>query len=351
MSLGAALAVLVLQAAPAAAQDFCWKDSYGRGVGTVPTACAPGQDRIGLLCYDKCGPNSARFGFDCHSVCPSGMRDDGLFCRRTEYGRGAGYPWKFGDALNDNGMRARCEKDHGRGNCEKNGLIFYPKCQPGYTAFGCCICRPAQPDCAALGLNPGIDLSCAKKVQIGNPQLGVCGSGEQRDAGLCYSGCKTGFTGVGPVCWSAPPPGWVECGMGAAKDSKTCASIVFGQVASVGQLAIFIGSLGSSSAGSAGASGAQSAGKLAQMQAQFAQLKAKWEAIKAVPEVAKAIQVAETANKIRQGYNASQTLAAAVTEEDMARVAAQIAAILDPSGVSSTVAAYTYPKCSKYFPQ
>jgi hypothetical protein len=32
------------------------------------------------------------------------------------------------------------------------------------------------------------------------------------------------------------------------------------------------------------------------------------------------------------------------------RAAAQIAAILDPSGVAGVVASYTYPKCSKYFP-
>ena len=72
------LAVFVaLSATPsyAAADDgkeFCWKDSHGRGVGTVPKKCASGKDRIGLLCYDKCGKNMKRFGFDCHSVCPKG---------------------------------------------------------------------------------------------------------------------------------------------------------------------------------------------------------------------------------------------------------------------------------------
>ena len=99
-------AMIVWPAATSAAdgRDFCWKDSYGRGVGTIPNGCAANQDRIGLLCYDKCGPGMQRFGFDCHSVCPAGMADQGLFCRRTEYGRGGGYPWKFGDALNDSGM-------------------------------------------------------------------------------------------------------------------------------------------------------------------------------------------------------------------------------------------------------
>ena len=49
-----------------------------------------------------------RFGLDCHQICPQDFRDDGLLCRKTEYGRGSGYPWRFGDRLNDNGMRSRC---------------------------------------------------------------------------------------------------------------------------------------------------------------------------------------------------------------------------------------------------
>jgi hypothetical protein len=71
--------------------------------------------------------------------------------------------------LNDEGMTKRCEEDNGKGNCEKNGLIYYPKCKAGYSAFGCCICRPAVPDCVAFGYNKGIDLSCAKKIVIGKP--------------------------------------------------------------------------------------------------------------------------------------------------------------------------------------
>jgi len=45
---------------------------------------------------------------NCMLICPQGMRDDGLFCRTTEYGKGAGYPWNFEDSFNDDGMRSRC---------------------------------------------------------------------------------------------------------------------------------------------------------------------------------------------------------------------------------------------------
>jgi hypothetical protein len=47
-----------------------------------------------------------------------------------------------------------------------NGLIAYPKCKTGYNNLGCCICRPKIPNCLALGLNAGIDLSCAKKIIV-----------------------------------------------------------------------------------------------------------------------------------------------------------------------------------------
>ena len=71
-------------------------------------------------------------------------------------------------------MYSRCEAKHGKGNCQKNGAIVYPKCKPGYHNFGCCICRPPKPNCKALGMNGGLDLSCAKKLQIGKPHSANC---------------------------------------------------------------------------------------------------------------------------------------------------------------------------------
>ena len=325
-------------------KEFCWKDSYGRGVGTVPQSCAPGRERIGLLCYSQCPANSQRFGFDCHSVCPSGMADQGLFCRVSEYGRGAGYPWELGDtpfSLDD--ARGRCTRDNPNG-CEKSGEIIYPKCKPGYSAIGCCICRPVVPNCPALGMNPGIDLSCAKQIIIGDPVTGTCAAGEEEDAGLCYKRCDAGYTGVGPVCWTSAPRGWVECGMGAAKDSQTCASIVFGQVESVGNLALTIATAGSGAAAVGAASSAAKASRLAE-------LKQKYKALVDAFEMAH--DAFDLAQRSKGAYDARQNALElmddeVVTEEDIIRIAAEIAAIADPTGVASTVAAYTYPVCSKY---
>lgn len=346
------LAWTMLVATTSMAQEpvFCWKDSFTRGVGEVPQSCEPGRERIGLLCYSKCPAGMTRVGFDCHSVCPAQMRNDGLFCRAAEYGRGAGYPWKFGDSLNDSGMFERCQRDHGQGNCEKNGLIVYPKCAPGYEAFGCCICRPKVPDCRAMGLNPGIDLSCAKKVTIGDPVPGVCRSGEERNAGLCYKNCSPGYQGVGPVCWGQPPPGWVNCGMGAAKDELKCASVIFGQVASVAQLAFTVATFGSSTPLTAGMDAPAAASRLAKLKQQLSQMKVAFDRLQESNAAVKtAVQAADAANKGKNGYIALNTAVNhLVTEEDMVRLAAQIASIVDPTGISDTVAAYTYAKCSKY---
>ncbi|ETV68341.1 hypothetical protein H257_15664 [Aphanomyces astaci] len=60
-----------------------------------------------------------RVVLDCHSICPPELVDTGLFCRKKDYGRGVGYPWKFGDGVsNSTGMFQRCEKDNGQDECE-----------------------------------------------------------------------------------------------------------------------------------------------------------------------------------------------------------------------------------------
>lgn len=202
---------------------FCWKSTYGRGAGTPINVCPSNKERIGALCYNKCPSGYARFGVDCHSVCPAGLADQGFFCRRLEYGRGAGYPWQFGDCLCNSGMIGRCERVHGKGKCEMSGAIAYPKCAPGYSPFGCCICRPNPPNCPSLGLSPGIDLSCAKRVIIGDPTPLDCRNDLQKDGALCYPYCAAGYYGVGPVCWSSCDSDQADCAAACAQDSATCA--------------------------------------------------------------------------------------------------------------------------------
>ena len=139
--------------------------------------------------------------------------------------------------------------------------------------------------------------------------------------------------------------------MGAAKTSAACGSAVFGQVAGVGQMALTIASLGSSTALTAGMKAPEDAGKLAKLKQQFSEMKVAFDlAKKNNANVKRAVEAADAANKGKKGYTAMATAENAVTDEDMVRMAAQIASIMDPTGVSDTVAAYTYPKCSKLYP-
>jgi len=187
------------------------KPSYGRGAGVVPKVCKPGQELDAGLCYEDCKDGYDGVGPVCWQDCPSGFRDDGAFCAKPQpYGRGAGYPWELGDTAFDlTEARQRCERDHGKGKCEQDGLIFYPKCKAGFHNVGCCVCSP---NCTNGMTDIGV--SCAKK-SYGRGAGSVptrCQNGMEYDAGLCYTPCRDGFDGVGPVCWGKCPSGFDDHG-------------------------------------------------------------------------------------------------------------------------------------------
>jgi hypothetical protein len=227
--------------------------------------------------------------------------------------------------------------------------LYYPKCKPGWVPRGCNICGPQHPDCEALGLSKsGVHGSCRKKVKVGRPLLGQCESSQDRDAGLCYSKCGSGFNGVGPVCWGQPPSGWVNCGMGAASSSSKCATHISNQLISVGTLAMTVASMGTVQAGKG-----PSSGNFAEIKKKFDQAKEAWNKVKNNPQVKAAIDKASAAKEVYSDVaKKSKPFVDMATQDgltaaDMVRITAEMAAIVDSSGVSQTVAAYSYPKCSK----
>jgi hypothetical protein len=122
--------------------------------------CPYGLDESGGLCYQMCKSGYTGAATMCVPSCPSDFRDDGLYCAKPDsYGRGAGYPWKGSDGVSDKGMYRRCEKDHGKGNCQKDGAIVYPKCKANFHKVGCCVCSP---DCPSGMTDIGV--SCQKKT-------------------------------------------------------------------------------------------------------------------------------------------------------------------------------------------
>ena len=237
------IALVMAFAATSVNADFCLTTLYDRGVGKVPAACADaGRERDERLsgrvideglCYKKCDAGWDGKATNCVQNCPAGWRDDGLFCGKpaagAPYGVGAGYGWKVGDGpSNYDPAGARCRADNTGVGCSKEGLIWYPNCKTGYKKSGLLICSPEPVQCPSGFKDIGV--SCTKPIV--DRGLGVipsaCGGGEQLEDGLCYTGCKPGNVGVGPICWqhcsrSAP----VSCGnspvpLGCASSQAEC---------------------------------------------------------------------------------------------------------------------------------
>ena len=357
--------------------SFCWKDSYGRGVGTIPRSCPTGKETIagGLLCYDKCSKfgDFKRKGYDCHQKCKSGWADHGLLCYRSKstYGRGVGRvpPLRC--------KKRACRKIFGKKICvcksfksecpsdrsDKCIGLCYKKCRSGYDRAGCNICAM---NCKAQGYARGAAPSCPKRMYLSPGAEGTkCASNKEKDAGLCYKRCRDSFNGVGPVCWGQPPrvdgKRWVNCGMGAATDKGTCASTIMDQVTGPAEVAAFV-----ATAGTSGAAG--KASKIAkiksQMKTDLADNKKAYEKIfNAICDVVKSSSkrngkaVKLTAKEKLWGVldmlDKSSGLATTIQTftycngVDCFRAVAELMAIVDPTGIAGTAAAYAFPKCDK----
>ncbi len=109
-------------------------------------------------------------------------------------------------------------------------------------------------------------------------RFGLCKAGLEMQAGACYVPCPLGFNGVGPVCTSKTPPGYITCGLGYAKNSMSCGFIIADQTLSGSTL---VAALAGNVLGAKGAMTAKRASKLAKFPAQTA-----GELLKIAPELA-----------------------------------------------------------------
>lgn len=129
--------------------------AYGRGAGfTDMTRCERENiscERWGALFYPTCSPGYSPFGCCvCSPNCPSGFIDDGAFCRKPSYGRGAGVS-RLGCAEGqefDAGLcYAPCSND-------KNGIgpVCWGRCG-GENSVECGIfCTSSHAQCARITL-------------------------------------------------------------------------------------------------------------------------------------------------------------------------------------------------------
>ena len=219
--------------ASAEGSPFYWKDSYGRGVGTIPVLrCEEGTDRIGALCYKPC-----REGFDE----AAGNR---LACTGHTYlrGKGTAVPtW------------IKTEKKWGRTHryLDRNHVVhwrhgwIYPKklvteCRPGKDNYGG-LCFNACRD----GYRGDYE-KCIYKTNPASydrpvlPLRQYCKDGKTEQSGLCYKPCRSGTKGIGPVCWGETPHGYEACGAGFAKSKLICGTTIAGQTLAVGNMAAAI---------------------------------------------------------------------------------------------------------------
>lgn len=344
------LALTLLLANHAAAQSstgYCWKDTYTRGVGTIPVDCSANEERQGLLCYPKCPSGYSGAGPVCWQTCPAGFTDNGAFCLKPEpYGRGWGYAWQIEDGLSNSGMLSRCQQAEGV-TCEMWGAMAYPKCKSGYTAVGSNICSPV-----CQGGMTDIGISCAKNTATRATNTASCGTGKDYDAGLCYDACKAGYDGVGPVCWgTCPADKPYACGMGCAVDANTCAQVTSDQVLSVVSTAASI----ALTAVSGGAGGTLI--QAAKMGAKTAVKEAGKQLAKGITKEAVKGAIKGVAKQVGKDVAEStlETWGTALVTYDLTSAAYTSAGqdppdfdltSLDPTGISSIVMAYNYPKCA-----
>lgn len=127
------------------------------------------------------------------------------------------------------------------------------------------------------------------------------------------------------------------------------------QFTSVGRLALNVASLGTSAAATSAAKKKDNAGK-------FAELKKKYEDFKkANPKIAAKLKdaerkkkvISEAKSKLDKAEEVVETVSDALdndydemTAADYIRLAAEIADLMDPTGVAGAIAAYSFPKCS-----
>ncbi len=219
--LGAMLWALGSLSAFAQNQSFYWKDSYGRGVGTIPPLeCPAGKMQVGALCYDACRAGYNASGLQCvQSGCPAGYSDRGLTCHYD--GEAVYSPVRWDGCATK--IFGQCvggfKEDSCRSGYKKSAsMCYYTYMPPGMSG------SPLDPMKASYSL--GTPMAMQQ----------VCRGGKQLDAGLCYDACRSGFNGVGPVCWANKPPGFEDCGFGFARSASACAAKIASQTAAVGSL-------------------------------------------------------------------------------------------------------------------
>lgn len=370
------------------APAFCWNDIVMRPPGTLPgrlADCPPGLTKDGNTCK-KAGETIASPSRA--ADCPAGYTLNGSSCERpattkaNTNSRPADCPANFentGEACFRLSAPAPLNMDvmTCKGGEQKIGSRCYRSCETGFTNAGTTCTRPVSTlgadkmtckagfkkaadahrcvaecgagftssgdSCVRAAQTLGLESMSCKAGETRNGDRCVaagtgCAKGEVLQGGLCYAACAPGYDGVGASCVAQPPKAWGQCGMGSAKTPAACAAPSFDQVTSVKQLALSAGVLAGADRA---ATPALRTAQAAALQKKYKEMNDAYARAKDLPEMKKGYDAWQQAN----GGNVSlDKMAAATSEVDMVRYAAQLLAIVELAGGANESAAY--PKCS-----
>lgn len=223
------------------------------------------------------------------------------------------------------------EMPRGQG-CERNGALWYPRCRQGFDGAGP-VCWSTT---KCTGGTTDAGFFCTKNSYVQAPITPSCGQKEY-DAGLCYDACKTGYNGIGPVCWGTCPSAMsTDCGAMCGKNSGECGKAIGGQVVAglevAGTVAAVAATGGGAAAAKAGAvAGAKAAAKAVSKELAQRTLK------NLKDEMSKNVDKQSAAYKMMQGDLSE--LEKALSGDDFDPTA------LDPTGIADLVKTFDKPTC------
>lgn len=287
--------------------SICWKGTYDRGVGLVPSYCtdpAHPSYEVGL-CYQSCHANEHGVATMCIlNSCPSGYTDYGLTCTYSSAGYGKGCCCTIFGCCNT--------------NCNGN---------PNFYDDGGCMC---QPKTIGKSWDRGIGI-----VPTG------CSPDRHNENGLCYTSCQAGYTSFATGCWANCAGSFsFDCGMACATSEATCIQGIFDMVSSPLMLILDVATGG----GAAEVTDALMVGAKALVKAAMAKL------ADGVAEEAVSTTIKTMATKIGKtiadsAVNKVMSIAAQTAGGDPPPADLSMLTGLDPTGISDIVLAYNHPIC------
>ena len=327
---------------------FCWKESYGRGVGTIPTDCGSGQLDAGL-CYARCKSGFEGVGPMCWKPGKSHPRGFGTIPNSCPTGRAleAGLCYTHCNA-GYHGLGPMCwsgAKSHPRGagtipnQCEQGKTLdaglCYPPCPPGYKGVG--------PACwiALEGYGRGVGT------------IPKCSPSLEFDASLCYKKCDKGYKGVGPVCWGycdSEGTHPFDCGAACSTNEAACAGAIVQMIQAVGEVVLNVVTMGGSKAATSSAkAGIKTSMKIAKNFKKGGKL-GKKSFVQMFKKSAKKLGESLDVSVVSNIYDSVGTDMNSEADEKpsavmQAKEALDLASTFDPTGITGVVSAFMFDKC------